>query len=440
MSSAASSAGGPGTATAALASAVPAAGGSNSCAGAAAAAIASHGSVHAPAAATSTPAPATENVCNGASAAIVAVAGGATASGAMAAMTLLPASAGAALSQDSQASERQVHGSDGSRAAVVVDVVDPDPKSAGQSGGVLDAATPEICWASDAKGEWCARAKRSGGGSGGSAETVICGFRHGEAVWEHPFHGKAQRMACEGGLVAVASDRELHILSTGSGRLVLPPVVLSSVAAHIALSPSGKLLILRRDASLTVWDVPRSACRVETSLRGVCRADSVHRIRLHRDFPDPIIQLKDGSLIRYHTSSRCWATMRASNAEGRSVLQAEGECLLALCLGDKAEFRAQLRELASRCAQREHHRLRSWCQALLGMGSPIQGTSTEWFDKDLASIGVTGISMVREVILPAIHAASGGLRAEMEGVLASASITSGSAATPAEAAKLESIF
>lgn len=314
-----------------------------------------------------------------------------------------------------------------SQAPVVVDVVDPDPEGAGQPGGVLDARTPEACWASDSRGEWCVRAKRGGAGSGGSAETVVCGLRHGKTVWEHPFHGKACRMACEGGLVAAASDRELHILSAESGRFVLPPILLCSAAAHVALSTSGKLLVLRRDASLTVWDVPSSQCPVETSLRGVCRADEVQRIRLHRDFPDPIVQLKDGSLLRYHTGSRCWGVLRTSNREGRSVLQVEGECLLALCVGDEPEFRARLRDLAGRCARHEPDRLRSWCQALLGTGSAIPGISTEWLGKDLASLGVAGSAMVREVIVPALDVAGGGLRAEIEAACANASAAGGPA-------------
>jgi len=302
------------------------------------------------------------------------------------------------------------------------------------------ASEAEELWATDVEGHWEVWATTLGGES-----TLVRGLRQGAPIWDHAVCARVQRLAANGGFVALSTHQELHVLSASSGRLVFPPLVLGSAALHLEVTPRGQLLVLLRDASVIVWDICSESCVAQASLRQVCSPGEVEQLDVKRETGEPFVRLSDHRLLvfqrdlqawvalagvggrasmRQHTSAPGGPTAEPAGSNRRSVSEdarLEGDVLAAACLGDPLELRDRLDALTRHCAQQgDAQKLRGWCASLLGW---TLGSSAAWavLSTQLAGMGLSGSGLLREVVLPALDAVPRAqeLRVEVEDALAS---------------------
>jgi len=297
-------------------------------------------------------------------------------------------------------------------------------------------------WACDSTGLWEVRVRggRSCPEIAGGSSSLVQGLRRtstskaGQAtpLWEYPVHARVLRLAVDGGFAAVAMEgRELQVLSLDSGRPVFPPILLGARPIYLELSARGHLVTLLSDGSITVWDVPKAACSVQCSLRGVCAPGDLQRLGVRPATGEPCLVLKDMRLLHFHRALQRWVvvasrsggplepselagstpslvgTRAAGSASGEASAEAEGprlegDLLAAACLGSPEEFKERLAALTRHCAVAgEGGRLRGCCASMRGSLTAASGP-WPWLAAELAGMDLDGRSLVREVVLPAL--------------------------------------
>lgn len=275
----------------------------------------------------------------------------------------------------------------------------------------------------------------------GDGDTRVRGLRKGAVVWERLVTGEVQRLAVDGGFVAVANS-EVHVLQLSDGRLLLPPLALHSVPTVFKLNQDGHLVAVLKDASLFVWNLKLGTCVVKTSLVAQCLPGDVELVGVSAGSGEPFVRLKGGKVLLFHKELHSWMVLTSpelgtdtlaggdaggASADRRKPVRLESDLLVAACLGDAELFKEHLEDLCWHFAAQDVASLRRWLSLILraGKASVKEAAGADagrqammpLLMPELAKLQLDTSALLREVVLPVLSAVPGAqsLLAELKG-------------------------